>query len=145
MFVFLRGYFQTTKVILTDKKDGIKYISSLQRKKIYSDEFLVCIFKVENTKKSQKKLTLTRKVPFNIIIEKDGEILFKRDITDSVLRDRRNIRLGMGSKLSFTYLWDLIDQNGNKVEPGIYQVIIYNKDFDINHGFDFEIIEEAAK
>lgn len=145
MFVFLRGYFQTTNTFQIEKKNGIKFVSSLHRRRINSNEFLVCKFKVENIKKTENELTLTRKVPFNIIIEGNSGILFKRDVTESLLSEKRNIKLGMGSKLEFSYLWDLLNQDGEKVDPGLYNVIIYNKDFDINHSFDFEILEEAAK
>lgn len=123
-------------------KDGIKYTLVINNQKIKTDELLNIRIKVENKKREKKVLEFKKSVPFNYVIEKDGKLIYKRDIMEGIIRKPKKIFLNKYGKTEFGAEWYGNSLDDKKIEPGIYRIIVYSTDFNVDLLLNFEIIQE---
>ena len=90
IMLFTRSYllkFNKNSTSIT--KDGIRYTLVINNQKIKVDELMNIKFKIENRKRNKKVLEVTKAVPFNYIIEKDGKFLYKRDLEERTANSKK--------------------------------------------------------
>lgn len=124
-------------------KDGVKYTMVINSQKVKKDEILNIRFKIENKKKKIKRLEIKKNVPFNYVIQKNGDFLYKRDLLESLAKKPKFITLGKYGKTEFGSEWYGDNVLEKELPIGRYTIIAYSTDLDIELILDFEIIEEG--
>lgn len=143
VFLFAKSYLQKfNKNSTSITKDKIKYTLLINNEKIKYDELLNIRIKIENKDRKKKELQFNNSVPFNYIIEKNGQFVYKRDILESINIKPKKIYLNKYSKTEFGTEWYGIDMNNKNVEAGKYTLRVYSKDLNIELMLNFEIIQE---
>ncbi|MBN1467610.1 MAG: hypothetical protein JXM74_07105 [Fusobacteriaceae bacterium] len=123
-------------------KNGIKYTLTINNKKIKKSELLNISLKIENRKREKKELIIKQAVPFNFIIEKEGKLLYKRDIEERLSKISKKIYLNRYQKIELGSEWYGENLYNEKLTSGNYRIILYSTDFGIELPLNFEVIEE---
>ncbi len=123
-------------------KDGVKYTLMINNKKIKKSELLNIRLKIENRKREKKELVIKEAVPFNFIIEKEGKLLYKRDIEERLSKITKKIFLNRYQKIELGSEWYGDNLYNEKLTSGNYRIILYSTDLGIELPLDFEVIEE---
>ncbi len=114
----------------------------INNKKIKKSELLNIRLKIENRKREKKELVIKEAVPFNFIIEKEGKLLYKRDIEERLSKIPKKIYLNRYQKIELGSEWYGDNLYNEKLTSGNYRMILYSTDLGIELPLDFEVIEE---
>lgn len=123
-------------------KDGVKYTLMINNKKIKKSELLNIRLKIENRRREKKELVIKQAVPFNFIIEKEGKLLYKRDVEERLSRISKKIYLNRYQKIELGSEWYGDNLYNEKLTAGNYRIILYSTDLGVELPLDFEVIEE---
>ncbi len=121
------------------EKNGIKYTFYTDESKYEKDQIIQFNFSMKNKKKDEKTLEFNRSNIFNILIEKDNEIIYKRDFLDSLTHKPKKIIIKRYGERKFSYEWYQEDKEKAEIERGLYKVTLYSLDLDIKLAAEFSI------
>lgn len=125
--------------IATLSKDGLKITASTDKLEYEEDEIIEFSFVIENKSKEDMELIFYRQGLFNILIEKDNNLVFKRDLIDSLTERGKKIIINREEKKIFTYKWNLESNMAFSMESGRYAATLYSLDLGIEIKIHFVI------
>lgn len=139
MIVFKTYYQFSQNNHSSTEKNGIKYTFYTDESKYEKDQIIQFNFVMKNKKKEAKILEIERSNVFNILVEKENEIIYKRDFLDSLTHKPKKIIIKRYGERKFSYEWYQEDKEKNDVPKGFYKVTLYSLDLDIELVAEFSI------
>lgn len=141
IFFFVRSYLDRyNKNSVNMTRDKIKYTILINNQKIHQEELLNIRLRIENKSNNKQELLIKNGVPFNYTIERNGKLIYKRDVLDSISRFPKKIYLNRYGKTEFSSEWYGIDLDDKIAEKGQYLLKVYSSDLNIKLTLNFEII-----
>lgn len=140
VIIFVKAYMVRNKVNYSElKKDNIKYIFRTDKSQYSEDEMVQFIFSLENKSKKEIELSFERAEVFNLIVEREGSLVFKRDMADSLTDEAKKIIIKRYGEKDFTYEWYMKSNTDFEIEKGKYSARLYSLDLDIEIPVEFII------
>lgn len=140
VIIFVKAYMVRNKVNYSEiKKDNIKYIFRTDKSEYFENEIVQFIFSMENKNKKEIELNFKRAEVFNLIIEREGNLVFKRDMADSLTDEAKKIIIKRYGEKDFTYEWYIKSNTDFEIEKGKYRARLYSLDLDIEIPVEFII------
>ena len=140
VIIFVKAYMVRNKVNYSEiKKDNIKYIFRTDKSQYLENEMVQFIFSLENKSKKEIELSFKRAEVFNLIIEREGSLVFKRDMADSLTDGAKKIIIKRYGEKDFTYEWYMKSNTDFEIEKGKYSARLYSLDLDIEIPVEFII------
>lgn len=140
VIIFVKAYMVRNKVNYSElKKDNIKYIFRTDKSQYSEDEMVQFIFSLENKSKKEIELSFKRAEVFNLIVEREGSLVFKRDMADSLTDEAKKIIIKRYGEKDFTYEWYMKSNTDFEIEKGKYSARLYSLDLDIEIPVEFII------
>ncbi len=139
MIVFKTYYQYSQNNHSTLEKNGIKYTFYTNNNKYKKDEIVQFNLSMKNKKKDEKSFDFNRAHVFNVLIEKDEEIIYKRDFLDSLTRKPKKIIIKRYGEREFSYEWYQEDKEKRGIQSGLYKATLYSLDLDIELVAEFSI------
>lgn len=142
IMIFVKTYMNNTSGNFEKiEKNKVKYTFKTDKIKYEKDELVVFNLDVESKSKKDVELKVERNKVFNLIIEKDGKLIYKRDLLDSLTDRTKKIIIKRYGKKTFSYEWYGDSNTEAETEAGVYKATLYSLDFDIKLNAEFTIVD----
>jgi len=136
----LNSYFAGSREnFVSFQRDKLKIIATTNKSEYNKDEIVQFVFTLENKSNKDIELEFYRNIIFNLLIEKDSELVFKRDLIDSLTESRKKIIINKKSKKIFTYEWNTESNMDFIMESGKYTATLYSLDLELEMKINFII------
>jgi hypothetical protein len=140
VIIFVKAYMVRNKVNYSElKEDNVKYIFRTDKPEYFENEIVQFIFSIENKSKKEIEFNFERLEVFNLIIEKEGVLVFKRDMADSLTDGAKKIIIKRYGEKDFTYEWYMNSNTDYEIEKGKYEATLYSLDLKIKIPVEFII------
>lgn len=140
VIIFVKTYMTYGKMnYSTLKKDNMDYVFRTDKEMYSGDDVVQFIFSMKNKEKTEKELIFERAQVFNLIIEKNNNLVFKRDLADSLTDRPKKIIMKRYDEKTFTYEWDMKSNTDFDIEKGRYMARLYSLDLEIEMPLEFII------
>jgi len=118
--------------------DGIEYYIQTDKAVYNLGENVQMLYRVTNLGDEEVLIGCSRSPEFNLLVQKDGETIWMK--VQGWYWFSPGITLSAGESEEIRCNWDMKDNDGNLLEPGVYNVVgvMYNEPWnDYNHGIPY--------
>jgi hypothetical protein len=124
--------------------DGIVYYMQTDKSAYHLGESVRMLFRVTNLRNAGENILCSQIPEFNFLVKQDGETIWMR--AHGGYTGFSTVYVAAGASETVNYNWDMKDDNGSLVEPGIYDVVgvIYNQPWNYHNGRGATITEVAV-
>jgi hypothetical protein len=130
LLAIVLGTVQLAKATLVNSnyiiQDDIEYYIQTDKSIYNLGENVEMLFRVTNLTDEEVHISCNRSGVFNLLVEKNNESVWAA--AHWFTWDTPTVILSAGESKGVSHIWDMIDDNGNLVDPGIYDVVgvMYN-------------------